>query len=150
MVLSRSARTIEVLLVEDNLAHAELVRRTLESHSLPKRIHHVTDGEAALDFLFRRGEYRTPVAVPTPQVVMLDLRLPKLDGIEVLTRIRASSELEQLPVVILTTSAAERDVTKAYDQHANAYVVKPADFEGFEQLMQDFGDFWLSWNEYPD
>lgn len=149
MLPNRAARSVDVLLVEDNPAHAELVRRTLETHPLPKRIHHVSDGQAALDFIFREGEYSDAEKAPTPQVVMLDLRLPKLDGIEVLSRIRASSEFGQLPVIILTTSAAERDVTNAYQEHANGYVVKPSDFEGFERLMQDLGDFWLSWNEYP-
>ena len=138
-----------ILLVEDNPAHAELVLRSLEDHRVANTIVHLSDGESALDFLFRRGPYADPLDSPRPHVVLLDLRLPRMDGLEVLRQIRASEELHMLPVVILTTSEAERDVARAYEQHTNSYVVKPLDFEGFTTLMDDLGFYWLGWNHYP-
>ena len=138
-----------ILLVEDNPAHAELVLRSFEDHRVANRIIHLSDGESALDYLFRRGPHADPKASPRPPVVLLDLRLPRMDGLEVLKEIRASNDLHTLPVVILTTSEAERDVAKAYEQHTNSYVVKPLDFEGFTALMEDLGFYWLGWNYYP-
>ena len=141
---------LTILLVEDNIPHAELVKRSLEAHQIANRIYHVADGEAALDYLFRQGVYADPVTSPRPNMVLLDLRLPKLSGLEVLREIRASSDsdLHTVPVVVLTTSAAEQDVTKAYEQRANSYLVKPVDFAQFMQLMQDLGFYWLGWNHY--
>ena len=138
-----------ILLVEDNPAHAELVVRSFEDHRVANKIIHLSDGESALDFLFRRGPYTDPKDSPRPHVILLDLRLPRMDGLEVLKNIRASDELHTLPVVILTTSEAERDVAKAYERHTNSYVVKPLDFKGFTTLMKDLGFYWLGWNYYP-
>lgn len=138
-----------ILLVEDNPAHAELVKRSLEGHPVANRIIHVSDGEAALDFLFRRGEFADPARSPRPHVVLLDLRLPRVDGLEVLREIRTSPQLEKLPVVILTTSEAEMDVARAYQYHANSFLVKPLDFDKFMQLMDNLGFYWLKWNYYP-
>jgi CheY-like chemotaxis protein len=140
---------LTILLVEDNLPHAELVKRSLEGHQIPNRIYHVTDGEAALAYLFRQGVYADPATSPRPHVVLLDLRLPKLSGLEVLREIRASRELHTVPVVVLTTSTAERDIASAYEHHANSYLVKPVDFAQFTQLMQELGFYWLNWNYYP-
>lgn len=140
---------LTILLIEDNTSHAELVKRSLEAHQIANRIYHVSDGEAALDYLFRQGVYADPLTSPRPHVVLLDLRLPKLSGLEVLREIRASSALHTVPVVVLTTSTAERDVSSAYEQHANSYLVKPVDFAQFTQLMRDLGFYWLSWNYQP-
>jgi CheY-like chemotaxis protein len=140
---------LTILLVEDNLPHAELVKRTLETHQIAHRLYHVRDGEAALAYLFRQGEYADPVTSPRPHVVLLDLRLPRLSGLEVLKAIRASRELHTLPVVVLTTSTAERDVRCAYEHHVNSYLVKPVDFAQFSQLMHALGLYWLTWNYYP-
>jgi DNA-binding response OmpR family regulator len=140
---------LTILLVEDNLPHAELVKRTFEAHQITTRIYHVCDGEAALAYLFRQGVYADPATSPRPHVVLLDLRLPKLSGLEVLKEIRASSVLHTVPVVVLTTSTAERDVVGAYEQHVNSYLVKPVDFAQFAQLMHDLGRYWLNWNYYP-
>jgi CheY-like chemotaxis protein len=140
---------LTILLVEDNLPHAELVMRSLELHQIANRVYHVTDGEAALAYLFRQGMYADPLTSPRPHVVLLDLRLPRLSGLEVLREIRASSDLHTMPVVILTTSTAEQDVTRAYAQHANSYLVKPGDFAQFSQLMHDLGFYWLGWNYSP-
>ena len=143
------ASPLTILLVEDNLPHAELVKRTLESHQIAHRLYHVGDGEAALAYLFRQGAYADPATSPRPHVVLLDLRLPKLSGLEVLQAIRASSALHTLPVVVLTTSTAERDVVCAYEHHVNSYLIKPVDFAQFSQLMHDLGLYWLTWNYYP-
>lgn len=140
---------LNILLVEDNPGHAELVIRSFEDHRVANNIFHVADGEAALDFLYRRGTYADPAAAPRPHLVLLDLRLPKIDGLEVLREIRTSQQLDKMPVVVLTTSHAEVDVCKAYKHHANSYLVKPLDFEKFTQLMDDLGFYWLGWNHYP-
>ena len=138
-----------ILLVEDNPAHAEMVKRALEGHPVANRIIHLTDGEAALDFLFRRGVFADPEKSPRPHVVLLDLRLPRIDGLEVLREIRTSAGLEKLPVVILTTSEAEIDAARAYEYHANSFLVKPLEFDKFVRLMEDLGFYWLKWNYYP-
>lgn len=137
-----------VMLVEDNLDHAELVMRTLADHRVANRIIHFTDGQSALDYLFRRGEYADPPGA-RPHVILLDLRLPRVDGIEVLQAIKESPELRQIPVVVLTTSETEKDIARAYYNHANSYLVKPVGYDEFVKLMQDLGFYWLSWNTYP-
>ena len=138
-----------VLLVEDNLDHAELVMRSLDDNRVVNTINHVVDGEAALDYLFRRKDYQDPETSPRPHLILLDLRLPKVDGLEVLKQIKESEEHHRIPVVILTTSNAERDVAQAYDYNANSYLVKPLDFSKFTRLMKDMGFYWLCWNISP-
>lgn len=138
-----------VLLVEDEPAHAEIVRRNFVDFCPANRLMHVADGQAALDYLFRRAQYRDPERSPRPALVLLDLRLPKVDGLEVLKTIKTDPELCGIPVVILTTSAAETDVVKAYDSHANSYLVKPVDFPQFVALMETIGRYWLTWNKIP-
>jgi CheY-like chemotaxis protein len=137
------------LLVEDNPAHAELVRRNLQGHPILNRIFHVSNGELALDYLFRRGAYIDPAQSPRPHLILLDLRLPRIDGLTVLREIKTTSELKKTPVVILTTSTAEQDASNAYDQHANSYLVKPVSSEKFTGLMNDLGFYWLAWNHPP-
>lgn len=146
---SETARPVTILFVEDNEDHAELVMRSLEEHRVTNNIRHVSDGAQALDYLFRRGDYASPKSSPRPDVVLLDLRLPKVDGLEVLRELKSSEELRRIPVVILTTSEAEADVARAYDMHANAYLVKPVGFDSFLDLMKDLGFFWLVWNKPP-
>jgi CheY-like chemotaxis protein len=140
---------LTILLVEDNPAHAELVMRSFEEHRIANKVYHASDGEIALDFLFRRGSYADPEKSPRPHVVLLDLRLPKVDGLEVLREIRASPLVQDIPVVVLTTSSAERDIMGAYKRHANSFVVKPVDFSKFTQLMDELGFYWLGWNHAP-
>ena len=105
--------------------------------------------EAALDYLHRRGDFSDPVVSPTPHLILLDLRLPKIGGLEVLEEIRRNDRISAVPTVILTTSRAEQDAAKAYKLHANSYLVKPVDFRGFEQLVDDLGFYWMAWNYYP-
>ncbi|HBA72179.1 MAG: two-component system response regulator [Geobacteraceae bacterium GWC2_55_20] len=140
---------ITILLVEDDLAHAEIVRRNFEKSRIANRLIHVSDGQAALDYLYGREAFSDPLQAPRPGLVLLDLRLPKIDGLEVLRTIKADTVLSQIPVVILTTSAAESDVARAYDSHANSYLVKPVDFSQFVELMEVLGYYWLVWNQHP-
>lgn len=114
------AEPILVMLVEDNADHAELVIRTMESHHIPTRILHISDGESALDYLLRRNDYSDPESSPRPYMILLDLRLPRVDGIEVLRMVKGESELRAIPVVILTTSEAEKDLTHAYQNYVNS------------------------------
>ncbi len=139
----------EILLVEDNPDHAELVMRSLEGHPIANKIHHLADGEAALDYLFRRGAFDDAAKSPRPHVVLLDLGLPKIPGLDVLREIRSARELDEMPVVVLSTSKAESDVGDAYRLHANSYLVKPHDFASFTELMKDLGSYWLGWNHLP-
>lgn len=140
---------VKILLVEDNPAHAELSMRCFSDHRLPNEVHHVPDGEAALDYLNQRGEYEDPEEAPEVQLVLLDLRLPKLSGLEVLQEIKTSEKLKSLPVIMLSTSNADKDIMTAFSNGANSYVIKPIDFGDFTQLIEDLGLFWMSWNISP-
>ena len=138
-----------VLLVEDDPDHADLVTFSLvESQPKATVVHHVSDGQAALDYLFRRGEFANPDLSPRPHLILLDLRLPKVDGLAVVREIKTSSdeELRRIPVVVLTSSEADRDTAAAYDCGANSYVVKPVDGDKLRQLVADLGQYWLVWN----
>jgi CheY-like chemotaxis protein len=140
---------VTILLVEDDLAHAEIVRRNLADFRVANRLLHVEDGQAALDYLRREGKFAGADLAPRPDLVLLDLRLPKVDGLEVLRRMRADEDLRGIPVVVLTTSAAESDMVKAYEGGAGSYLVKPVNFEKFARLMEAFGFYWLVWNRFP-
>jgi CheY-like chemotaxis protein len=140
---------IVILHVEDDPAHAEFVRRIAEDFRVANRLQRVADGQAALDYLYRQGEFSDPSRSPRPGLILLDLRLPKVDGLEVLRTIKNDPDLAPIPVVILTTSAAEKDRVKAYDHHANSYLVKPVDFSQFVEMMKTLGYYWLAWNVYP-
>jgi CheY-like chemotaxis protein len=138
-----------ILLVEDNPDHAELVMRNMEDFQVANCIIHVENGEAALDYLYGRTEYSDRQRYPMPHLMLLDLRLPKVDGLEVLKTVKSDERLRPLPVVILTTSAAERDMAMAYEYHANSYVTKPVAFDEFSKLLKDLGFYWLAWNKRP-
>lgn len=137
---------LRILLVEDNVDHAELIMRGLRDNRVENTVNHVLDGETALNYIFRRGEYADSRRYPRPNLILLDLRLPKVDGLEVLKRIKKSEAVCRIPTVILTTSEAEKDIASAYGHHANSYLVKPVDFNKFNQLMKDLGFYWLAWN----
>lgn len=138
---------ITFLLVEDDDTHAHLVTRSLSKSRVANFVHRVADGEKALQFLRGEGEYE---GQEYPDVVLLDLKLPKVDGHEVLAAIKSDPELKKIPVVVMTTSDAESDRAKAYEHHANSYVVKPVDFEKFRQLVNDLCLYWGVWNESPE
>ena len=141
---------INILLVEDDMAHAEIVKRNLRDFRVANEIVHVEDGQAALNYLYRQGAFVEPEAAPRPHLILLDLRLPKVDGLEVLRLIKSDPDLKAIPTVILTTSSAEEDMVKSYANGAGSYLVKPVDFVKFTKLMDAFGFFWLAWNRYPD
>ena len=138
-----------VMLVEDNPDHAELVVRSFDNHPIASQIVVLSDGEAALDYLLRRGKYADPSQSPRPHMILLDLRLPRIDGLEVLKVIKESTALRPIPVIVLTTSDADNDVMQAYLHYANSYVVKPVGYDQLVKLMQDLGSFWLGWNVAP-
>lgn len=140
---------LTILLVEDNLDHAELVLRSMADAQIANVIMHVEDGAAALDYVRGTGAYTDRGRFPMPHLMLLDLRLPKVDGLEVLRQIKEDENLRVLPVVILTTSDAERDVARAYHYHANSYLTKPVNFNSFETLMKELGFYWLAWNKSP-
>lgn len=142
----QAGKPIEILLVEDSASDAAMTREALRDSPIINRLHHVDDGEQAMQFLFGRGRF---AGRPFPDLVILDLNLPRMDGREVLTEIRKSPLLRALPVVVLTTSAAEADVLAMYERHANAYVVKPVGFDAFLRAVQSIEGFWLSLVRLP-
>jgi CheY-like chemotaxis protein len=135
-----------ILLVEDNESHADMIIRSLNDKLSARKIHHVPDGEQALDYLFCRGAFSDPVSNPRPDLILLDLRLPRIDGLEVLKIIKTTPSLTRIPVVILTSSDAEHDIKTSFDYHANSYLVKPLEFKVFKNLMKDLESYWLGWN----
>jgi two-component system, response regulator len=139
---------VDILLVEDNPNDAELVIRTLKKHNLANRLHWVKDGEEALDYIFYRGNYidRPP---ELPRVVLLDLRLPKLDGIEVLSQIRKHPKTEKIPVVVLTSSKEDQDLVQTYKLGVNSFVAKPVAFEEFAHTVANLGLYWVLVNRVP-
>lgn len=137
---------IEILLVEDNPGDVELTREALETAKVANRLHVVDDGADAVDFLFRREKYAD---APRPDIILLDLNLPKKDGRQVLSEIKADPSLAQIPVVVLTTSQAEEDILRAYQLHANCYVTKPVDFNQFLHIVSTIEEFWLSVVKLP-
>ena len=140
---------VQILLIEDDPAHAEIVRRNLADFRVANRIVHLEDGQAAMDYLQRRDRFADPAVSPRPDLILLDLRLPKVDGQQVLKHLKATPDLQRIPTVILTTSKAEQDLVGAYSLGASSYLVKPVDFEKFSALLEAFGFYWLAWNEFP-
>jgi two-component system response regulator len=140
---------VEILLVEDNPRDAELALHALRRHNLANRIHHVEDGAEALDFLFCTGAYATRRIEQGPKVILLDLKLPLVDGLEVLRRVKADSRTRVIPVVVLTSSREERDVVESYELGVNSYIVKPVDFEQFSEAVRQLGLYWVLLNQPP-
>ena len=139
---------LSILLVEDDPDHAAIVARSFERHQVANELRCVYDGQEALDYLFRRGSYADPETSPRPHVILLDLNLPKVGGLDVLREIK-SSDLKAIPVVILTTSDRKEDIAQACSRFANSYLVKPVDFACFTKMMSDLGFYWLGWNRHP-
>jgi two-component system, chemotaxis family, response regulator Rcp1 len=135
------AKAIDILLVEDNPGDARLAVEALKESKLHNALHHVKDGVEAMDFLYRRGEH---AGAPLPDLILLDLNLPRKDGREVLEEVKSDPDLRKVPVVILSTSQAERDMLRSYDLHANAYVVKPIDLDQFIEVVKAIEDFWFT------
>jgi two-component system, chemotaxis family, response regulator Rcp1 len=135
------ARPIQILLVEDSPTDAKLTLKALTLAKVANRVHHVEDGVQAMEFLKRQGVFGQS---PRPDLVLLDLNLPKKDGREVLEELKTDPELRSIPVVVLTTSKAEEDILRSYRLHANCYITKPVNFERFLEVVQSIEDFWLS------
>ena len=143
------SNTIEILLVEDNASDAEMTIHALKQRNLANTLLHVKDGAAALDFLFAEGEYAGRQIDNTLKLILLDLKMPKVDGIEVLQRIKADNRTSKFPVVVLTSSKEDPDIQKCYDLGANSYVVKPVEFDEFQKAVSSLGLYWMVINQQP-
>ena len=139
-------RVVDVLLVEDDPGDVLMTREAFEHHRIRNQLHVVTDGEQALQFLHRAGEY---AGAPRPGLILLDLNLPRRDGLEVLAELKQDPGLQVIPVVILTTSQADEDILRSYALHANAYVSKPVDFERFMDVIRQIDNFFITVVELP-
>ncbi|WP_405607097.1 response regulator [Streptomyces sp. NBC_01508] len=146
MTTSPQSQPVEVLLVEDDAGDELMTREAFEDNKIGNTLHVVRDGLEALDFLYRRGEH---VEAPRPDLILLDLNLPKYDGRQVLERIKSDPDLSHIPVVVLTTSAAEEDILRSYKLHANAYVTKPVDLDQFMKAIRDIDDFFVTVVKLP-
>jgi CheY-like chemotaxis protein len=143
-------RLVEILLVEDNPHDAEMTLRSLRKHNFANKVHWVKDGAEALDFLFQEGDYAGRDAGQSLKVVLLDIKMPKVDGIEVLRRLKADERTRATPVVIMTSSNEERDVVESYRLGVNSYVVKPVQFEAFLDTVARIGLYWVLANRVPE
>lgn len=137
------SRPAVILLVEDDPDDQELTKRALRSSKLRNQLHIVNDGEAALNFLYRRGEYSEPRTAPRPDLILLDLNMPKVDGRAVLSQIKVDPDMRQIPVVVLTTSSSEEDVARSYNLGVNSYVPKPVHMDGFIKAIQQLEHYWF-------
>jgi len=140
---------VEILLVEDNPNDVELTLRALQKHKLANKVFVVKDGAEALDFMFAAGAYSQRKIENRPKVVLLDLKLPKVDGIEVLRRLKKDGRTQNIPVVMLTSSQEERDVVVTYNLGVNSYIVKPVDFNNFVHAVSELGIYWRCLNKVP-
>lgn len=141
---------VEILLVEDNPHDAEMTIRALKKSNLANRLIHVKDGAEALDFIFSKGAFSDRSTDNKPKVILLDIKMPKVDGIEVLRQIKSNEHTKTIPVVIMTSSKEEQDIITSYNLGVNSYVVKPVDFEGFAKAVSELGFYWLITNQFTD
>ena len=139
-------KSVEILLVEDNAGDVGLIEEVFEEAKIRNKIHVVEDGEEAMLYLHGEGKF---LGSPRPDIILLDLNLPKKDGREVLREIKEDSDLKNIPVVVLTTSNAEKDILRTYDLHANAYITKPLDFNEFMKVVESIESFWLEIVQLP-
>jgi len=140
---------VEILLVEDNPNDVELTLRALKRHNLANNVHVAKDGEEALDFIFAAGNYKDWDINNRPKLIVMDLKLPKVDGLEVIRKIKADERTKMIPVVVLTSSHEERDLIESYKLGVNSYLVKPVDFDQFIKTVSDLGLYWLLLNKSP-
>lgn len=144
-----TAHNVDLLLVEDNPSDAELTMRALKKHHLVNNLFHVKDGAEALDFIYCRGTFGHRSTLALPKLIILDLKLPKVDGLEVLRILKNDDVMKAIPVVIMTSSREERDLVEGYRLGVNSYVVKPVEFENFVKAVADLGLYWMLLNEMP-
>lgn len=140
---------VEILFIEDNHQEADLTIRSLRKHNLTNNLKHIADGPEALDFIFARGTYGDRKESENPKLILLDLKLPKVDGLEILRQLKANEKTRIIPVVVLTSSAEVKDVIESYKLGANSYVVKPVNFESFGKAVSELGLYWLLLNHHP-
>jgi CheY-like chemotaxis protein len=142
-------KEVEILLIEDNPNDAELTIRALKRNNIENKLIHLNDGELALDFLFGTGKYEGRNTNNKPKVILLDLKMPKVSGIELLTKIKANESTKNIPVVVLTSSKENPDIERSYSLGANSYIVKPVEFDNFIKAVSEIGMYWLILNEPP-
>jgi len=140
-------QAVEILLVEDNFSDAKLTIRALQKNNLCNNIVHLSDGAQALDFIFAQGEYSGRSIENKPKIVLLDLKMPKIDGLEVLRAIKKDERTKNIPVIIMTSSKEDNDIRTAYDFGVNSYVVKPVGFDNFSKAVVDLGMYWMLINQ---
>ncbi|MDZ7774601.1 MAG: response regulator [Bacteroidales bacterium] len=140
---------VEILIVEDNPNDAEMALRALRKNKLANNVLVVEDGEEALDFLFAKGKYAERQKTINPKIILLDLKLPKVNGLEVLKAVKGNQETKTIPVIVLTSSKEEKDIVNSYNLGVNSYIVKPVDFDKFVDAVRDIGFYWLLLNQYP-
>ena len=142
-------RAVQILLVEDSASDAEMTINALKKNNLANKLVHVKDGEAALDFIFAEGEYSERDIGDKPKIILLDLKLPKVNGLEVLAKIRSDERTRTIPVVVITSSKEDPDIKKCYQLGVNSYVVKPIEFDEFQKAISNLGLYWLIINQPP-
>ena len=140
---------IKILLVEDNPDHVMLIKNVLEENNLRNEIYVVTDGQEALDYMYHRGKYADESKVPRPGLILLDLKLPKVDGFEVLSQLKSDPELKSIPIIILTTSSQDEEIVRGYALGANSYVAKPVKFSEFADKIKNLQLYWVLVNTLP-
>jgi two-component system response regulator len=145
----KAHKHVEILLVEDNMSDAELTIRALKKKNLANNLMHLKDGAQALEFIFGEGQFTDRDILDIPKVIFLDLKMPKVNGMEVLTKIRADERTKSIPVVIFTSSKEDPDVHACYRLGANSYIVKPVQFDNFFEAVSGLGIYWLSLNHFP-
>ena len=142
-------KPLDILLVEDEVAHAELTKRAIRKAGNANRVHIVTDGEEAFDYLYNRGKYEDKVKYSLPGLILLDIKLPGIDGVEVLKKIKEDPTLKRIPVIMLTTSEREEDIARSYNHYANSYLTKPVGFREFEEKIMQIDFYWMILNKPP-
>ena len=140
---------VQILLVEDSASDAEMTIAALKKNNLANKLLHLKDGSAALDFIFCEGDYKSRNMEDKPRLILLDLKMPKVNGIEVLEKIRSDARTKTIPVVMLTSSKEDPDIKKCYDLGVNSYVIKPVEFDEFQKVISSLGLFWMIVNQSP-
>jgi DNA-binding response OmpR family regulator len=140
---------VELLLIEDNPHEAELTIRNLNKHNIANKLMHIDDGADALDFIFSKGKYAGTKTTFAPKVILLDLKLPRVDGLEILKQIKSDERTKMIPVVVLTSSKEEKDIIESYKLGVNSYIVKPVNFNSFAKAVAEIGLYWMILNQNP-
>ena len=142
-MIEENVKPVKILLVEDNIQDVEITRRAFAKGRVKNELIVVRDGEEALDYLYRRGSYQDPLSSPRPGLILLDLNLPKVGGLDVLKKIKQDEDLKSIPVIVMTVSPREADVIRSYDLGVNTYIQKPVEFDNFLRVVVTFNDYWI-------